>query len=827
MDANIKRNIILRDTATVEKYTSRRGGSPDKIIKRDRDTHASRLLKEWNSACEAAEEQSKQYHSDREGFYLKFISSEGVSLYTKGLEDLREDIRLSNLQKENSIEKATVFIPSNSKDKLFSKLVKYSDHEKDREKGNPANNKLFSNIETVAAAFVDDLWTGAPNKKPTYSQRKWVEVWLRTPRSDDAAIEAKFKEQLQLLGISFSASLIRFPERVVFSIHADLSDLERLVSSFGFIAEIRENLIPASFFHELPGKEQSLWINDTLGKTNFNFGSAVICILDSGVNREHPLLKPFLPSKAMYAVKDSWNAIDTYKPNGHGTCVAGVAIYNDLETVLASSDVTEVSHRLESVKLYDPEDPEFDSELYGDITRQAVDLVSINNAAEKNRIFCSAVTTDDTEITDGTPSSWSAAVDEIISHADDPNEEHELFLIAGGNVSTLKMEEVGYPEANETNSVRSPGQAWNALTIGAFCESDIITEPIFVKGGFTPVAGKGMLSAYSSTSVSWNAKAPIKPEVIFPGGDMATDTNSYSDCPDLALLTTGAHITSRPLVPFSGTSAAVSKAAWMAAELRNEYPQLWPETIRGLIVHSARWTKEMLTHYLPDAGMDSKQKGRKTLLRSCGYGVPDLNRAIQCVDNRVNLIIEGELQPFQKRNNKTKTNEMHFHKIPWPKEELEKLQDTDAIFRVTISYYIEPGPGCVGWNDRYRYPSHGLRFDVNRPGETFAEFESRINKASESDKKADTPVSERRDWFLGPENRDVGSIHSDFEKASAISLSDIEYIAVYPVSGWWRLRDFLNKTDSIARYSLIVSIETPEEEANLYNEIVAKISIPL
>lgn len=135
MDANIKRNIILRDTATVEKYTSHRGGSPDKIIKRDRDAHASRLLKEWNSACEAAEEQPKQYYSDREGFYLKFISSEGVSLYTKGLEDLRKDIRLSNLQKENSVEKATVFIPSNSKDKLFSKLIKYSDHKKIGKKG--------------------------------------------------------------------------------------------------------------------------------------------------------------------------------------------------------------------------------------------------------------------------------------------------------------------------------------------------------------------------------------------------------------------------------------------------------------------------------------------------------------------------------------------------------------------------------------------------------------------------------------------------------------------------------------------------------------------
>ena len=43
---------------------------------------------------------------------------------------------------------------------------------------------------------------------------------------------------------------------------------------------------------------------------------------------------------------------------------------------------------------------------------------------------------------------------------------------------------------------------------------------------------------------------------------------------------------------------------------------------------------------------DTKSTGRKNLLRACGYGVPDLQRAIQCMSNRVNLVIEEELQPF-------------------------------------------------------------------------------------------------------------------------------------------------------------------------------------
>ena len=70
----------------------------------------------------------------------------------------------------------------------------------------------------------------------------------------------------------------------------------------------------------------------------------------------------------------------------------------------------------------------------------------------------------------------------------------------------------------------------------------------------------------------------------------------------------------------------------------------------------------------------------------------------------------------------------------------------------------------------------------------------------------------------------MGSIHSDYKYASAIELSDIEFVAVYPVVGWWRSRKYLGKIDSEARYSLIVSIETPEAETDLYSEIIQVIA---
>ena len=71
--------------------------------------------------------------------------------------------------------------------------------------------------------------------------------------------------------------------------------------------------------------------------------------------------------------------------------------------------------------------------------------------------------------------------------------------------------------------------------------------------------------------------------------------------------------------------------------------------------------------------------------------------------------------------------EMHLHQIPWPSEVLQSLGTVEVEMRVTLSYFVEPGPGEKGWKDRYRYPSCGLRFDVINSNETIEDFKKRVN----------------------------------------------------------------------------------------------------
>ncbi|TDX43636.1 hypothetical protein C7954_11517 [Halanaerobium congolense] len=165
-------------------------------------------------------------------------------------------------------------------------------------------------------------------------------------------------------------------------------------------------------------------------------------------------------------------------------------------------------------------------------------------------------------------------------------------------------------------------------------------------------------------------------------------------------------------------------SSWSASQLMSEYPEVWPETIRALIIHSAEWTDKMKEQFLDGELKSDYLK----LLRTCGYGVPNLERAKWSYENAVNLIIEDEIQPFEKGSSNYRSKEMNLYKIPWPKDVLLSLAEIEVKMKLTLSYFIEPGPGEIGWKDRYRYPSALLRFDLKRPDEDEQTFLSRINR---------------------------------------------------------------------------------------------------
>ncbi len=494
--------------------------------------------------------------------------------------------------------------------------------------------------------------------------------------------------------------------------------------------------------------------------------------------------------------------------------MAGLILYSDLFKVLQSTTPINLTHRLESVKLLPPCPKYNDPELYGAITEQAVSLPEIKNPQRK-RIFCMAVTNEQPLPNFGSPSSWSAAIDQLAFGEDDFK---RLIIISAGNIREQILPS-DYLDRNDVETIENPAQAWNALVVGAYTEKINIVDPDFQ--GWQPIAPCGDLSPSSRTSVSWENQWPIRPDVVFEGGNYASDgENPAESIYDLSVLTTYYHPEIRLFVAMSDTSCATALASYMAARILSQYPEYCPETIRALIVHSAEWTPIMKEHF--EKG--SQQKHKESIIRRYGYGVPDLNRALRSSNSDLTLIIESQLLPFKKDSSDIKTNKMNLHDLPWPKEKLEELRKAEVELKVTLSYFIEPNPGERGYKRKHRYASCGLRFEVKRPLETDQEFQKRINKEIREEEENFPGSRENDNWFLGSNLRNKGSLHSDIWKGSAIDLAERGMIGICPVSGWWKEQKQLERYEQPVRYSLIITIRVPEVQCDIYTPVSQLIS---
>lgn len=653
----------------------------------------------------------------------------------------------------------------------------------------------------------------------------WWEVWLPV-REDRNAIVTSFRDRALAQQFRLAPGALEFPERTVLLAYASTEQMKRSMLTLNSVAELRRAKETADFFDALPPEEQTEWLDDLLARIEYaDSGNHVphVCLLDTGVNNGHPLIAPALADDDLHTVEPGWGTEDA---EGHGTKMAGLALAGDLTDVLEDGAPVEIGHRLESVKLL-PEDGANaeDSQHHGYLTTEAVARPEIT-APSRPRVFGMAVTARDNRDR-GRPSAWSAAVDRLAADADGYGSRPRLLVVSAGNIQDPNAW-VHYPSSNDTDGVHDPGQAWNALTVGACTDLVSITEPD--AGAYEPVAPSGGLSPFSTTSLTWHQHSPLKPDVLFEGGNAAKDPLGAVWMPSLSLLTTHHRPSERLFTTANATSAATALATRMAAQIMAAYPDLWPETIRGLIVHSAEWTQGMrglYLPYLPAAGNPSKRDYGQ-LIRRCGFGVPDLERGLWSVSNSLTMVVQEQVHPFMRERGKQPAlRDMHLHSLPWPGDVLQGLGATPVEMRVTLSYFIEPNPSQRGVRSRYRYESHGLRFDVKRPLESIDAFRKRINAAARDEEEGTHGNENDPAWLIGKQNRHKGSLHADIWRGTAADLASRGTICVYPALGWWKTRPRLERYDQVARYALIVSIKAPDVEVDLYSEVASQIGVPI
>jgi subtilase family protein len=554
-------HFILNGLGQAEKFKAKGGGStkrPNDVP--NRAQHSQALLQALDALPDIRGD-------GRPGLYLEVEGRPGEVMITSGLNasDLTllavEPGRLENGRPR----KATVFASATGLDKLRHKIEDFAEKNRtkmDGSEGRPYNADLVQSIGAIVEAGLRALWRSPDAKFPEDDGATPWEIWL-----DNSQAEA-FIARAAEFGVAIGADRLEFPEDLVVIANATRDALALAVRRLAGVRALAAPTVTADYFDAMEVEEQVEWLGALQAIATFEAidDPTYITFLDRGVARAHPLIAPALDVADRHAANPAWGVEDSV---GHGTQLAGLSLYGDLTNALQTMMPIHIRHRLESAKII-PDAGHNPHHLLGAMTRAGINAVE--TVADRRRTFAMASTTEDDTPHDGAPTSWSSEIDQLIAGTSGLKKISRLFLVSAGNTNKNLYGNDDYLSTSHhsDNEIESPSHAWNAICVGAY--TDKIVLPAGEPG--TPLAPGGDL-APSSRTASWLSYWPIKPDVVFEGGNWVVNglppPMGHSA---LSLLTTDHRFPLRAFTTCGETSGATALAARAITELWSDYPLL-------------------------------------------------------------------------------------------------------------------------------------------------------------------------------------------------------------------------------------------------------------
>ena len=778
------RHITLNNWSEDVKFKSKpsRGGVLPTPV--DALRHAQLLHEGYMSALNSFRQKKEQLPEGAivaSGSYIDVTVKKEAQLESWKSLDTKRGAQVMNIRPaEDDSNKVTLYLTENRTNWLDIKLDAYSNSANVE---NRSSRKLIDALDDVTSITLKSFFTVPGDYETVSDSFEEYELWITgsDPNTED------IKNRIASIGVEYRNRTLIFDCMSVILVKANREQLDKLPQVIDKISEIRKFRRPSILTNLDNGMSESReWeclirecvpVEDDLVKVG---------VLDSGVNHNHPLLYPYLPDNRCHSALADGNLRDRAN---HGTGMAGLVLYGDLTDAIYDRNIKPVTNELVSVKVIaNGTNPDATDEHTAIILEDAI-RQSEEDGANLMTLAVTAV-----ESTEALATATSAAIDETLYNGGNPE---SLLLVSAGNVD--RSDGVDYPDYLWNNSVEDPAQSWNALSVGAFTEKIMIDDAEYE--GRQMVAPRGGVSPFSRTSKLWDKNMLIKPEILMEGGNAFWDgQGNFQWHDDLMLATTDA----REFCTFSAfnaTSAATALAGRLAGAIKHYNPELSVLSIRALMIHSASWTEAMKEMCTVNGQLD-----KDLLMHTCGYGVPDWNKAVATHESCVTFVSEGELKPFAQSGSELKHVNMHLFKLPWPKDVLLALGETEVTMRVTLSYYIQPSPGIKGKLKKFSYPSELLRFEVSTSQDTEETFIHRVsNTATEGENVLGNDTNR---WRIGINRRNQGSIHSDFICEPAAQVAAYDKIAISPATGWWKTRGSM--LDRGVKYSIVISLETPD-----------------
>ncbi len=373
--------------------------------------------------------------------------------------------------------------------------------------------------------------------------------------------------------------------------------------------------------------------------------SCGILIIDSGIVSGHPLLEK--------AVGDEQNFQDREEGlqdvAGHGTAVAGMALYGDIEKCVEEKKFKAKNWIFSAKVMYAEKNPNGNYHAYYDpeklVENQFKEAIEHFLENKENNIKVVNISLGKSDEIWKNPYNrqfpLAALIDELSLRYPDV-----AFVVSAGNQNPLNiydsLEEIveNYPQYlidNPEFNLINPATSAMSLTVGAIASPHRIQRNDLADGDiFTPIAQENMPAPFIRKGPSINNM--IKPELCEYGGNLILKriANKIIEDNGGKLLILSNKYPDRLFAFDYGTSFSAPKVARKIGILANKYSDKNSNFLKNLILQSAS--------YPPIDNNDCKETDfKKFLLQTEGYGIPDELKALYSFDNRVLLFNEGEI----------------------------------------------------------------------------------------------------------------------------------------------------------------------------------------
>ncbi|ALP52760.1 serine protease [Candidatus Tenderia electrophaga] len=609
-----------------------------------------------------------------------------------------------------------------------------------------------------------------------------VELWPLEDNHQGRDQEwAKFEEWLKRQGIE-KKDQVKQPGLTLCRVLCNPDQAEQLLRH----RDVRTVDLPPSF-----GLERSVVFQDIQNFSEIpdpGEEAPGIVVLDSGLATGHPLLgsaigdaQSFLPGEG------------AHDENGHGTHVAGLALYGDFERHLRAGAFVPTL-RLFSGRVLDK-----DNNATGFVENHIEKAVRHFVEQHGCRIFNLSLGDANKPYNGSHLKGLSVTLDTL------SRELNVLFVVSAGNHRIGEESPDGlewrdnYPNylLDDAWRIVDPAPALNALTVGSLARHNQSwnSQTHTHDPSEVPIAQPEQPSPF--TRGGYSVDGAIKPELLAHGGNWAINTRASHSLMErvagLGVVSTNHQFAKgHPFAVDIGTSMAAPQVAHLAASILLEHPDADANFIRALLCLNA---------FMPEASQ-KLIKQDKSFRSVCGYGQVNEESLHRSLENAVTLIARGPIG--NKRH--------HFYEIPIPDEFVSGGKRRLREIAVALAYT----PPVRSTRVKYRATRIDFRL-VTAPD--LEHVTTMFNKATEKDDYENIP--ELKTATIGQQARSKGTVQADFwrfRQFNAKSKLRNQKLFVVVTRNDFPWGD--NLCDTEEAYSLVVSLRDQEnEEARLYSRV--------